>query len=175
MIRNIKKVRNIKKIKKPLLTLVCLWLPLAPASALACAMHMGFNPDEMGFVSGTLVRMAGLAPPKPVFEIDHPTLARASIGETNEIVVNYSRPSSAKNVEMKLTGTRNIVIPESVIVLDEKEGSVSIAYELTGSGYDSITLEVTGEHKGETVRQVARIYVRANKIASTQEQKVSSR
>ncbi len=165
----------IKTIKKTLLTLVCLWMPLAPASALACAMHMGFNPDEMGFVSGALVRMAGLAPPKPVFEIEHPTLARASIGATNEIVVSYSRPMFSKNVEMKLTGTRNIVIPENVILLDEREGTVSIAYELTGSGYDSITLEVTGEHKGETVRQVARIYVRAKKIASAQEQKIGSR
>ncbi len=165
----------INTIRNTALTLACLWMSLAPASAFACAAHMGFNPDEMGFVSGTLVRMAGLAPPKPVFEIDHPTLARASIGETNEIVVNYSRPKSARNVEMKLTGTRNIVIPDNVIVLDEREGTVSIAYELTGSGYDSITLEVTGEHKGEVVRQVARIYVRANKIKSTEEQKVSSR
>ncbi len=136
---------------------------------------MAFNPDQMGFVSGSFARMAGLTPPKPVFELDHPALARASIGENNEVVVNYSMPDSAKDVKLKLSGTRNIELIQSVIALEEEEGEINIAYQLTGSGYDSITLELTGEHKGEKVRHVARIYVRANKIASTTTDQVSSR
>ena len=150
--------------RKSLLLVVCFSLSLAPASSMACGMHMAFNPDQMGFVSGTIARVAGLTPPKPVFELDHPALARASIGENNEIVVAYSMPGNAKDVKLKLSGTRNIELAQSVIQLDEEEGELNIAYQLTGSGYDSITLEITGEHKGEKVRQVARIYVRANKI-----------
>lgn len=161
-------------LKKKALVLICFCLPLAPAGAMACGMHMAFNPDQMGFVSGTIARVAGLTPPKPVFELDHPALARASVGESNELMVSYTMPSDAENVQIKLSGTRNIELTQDVIELSEEEGSINITYELTGSGYDSITMEVTGEHAGEPVRQVARIYVRANKIASASP-KVSSR
>lgn len=161
--------------KKPLLVLTWICLSLVSARSLACDMHMAFNPDEMGFFGGAVARMSGLAPPKPAFELEHPALSRATIGETNEIVVNYTRPIFSKNVSLKLTGTRNIQLSQDVIELDERSGSVSFSYQLADSGYDSITLTVSGEHKGETVRVVRRIYVRANKASPTADQQVSSR
>lgn len=157
------------------LVLASVCLPLFAAGAHACGLHMGFNPNEMGFVSGTLARMGGLTPKAPVFKLKHPAMSLGAIGETNEIMVNYSAPAMARNVKLKLAGTRNIELVQDVIPLIDQSGSVAIAYTLAGSGYDSITVEITGEHDGETVRQVARIYVRASKLPSAEESKVSSR
>ncbi len=157
-----------------ILALTCGYLPLVTLNASACGFHMGFNPNDMGFVSGALARMGGLTPREPLFKLKHPAMALGAIGETNEILVNYSAPAMARNVRLKLAGTRNIELAEDVISLDDQSGTVSIAYTLAGSGYDSITVEIIGEHDGETVRQVARIYVRASKLPSA-ESKVSSR
>ena len=46
----------------------------------ACYDHMMFNPNNMGLVEGTIARMAGLVPPKPVFDVVHPSMARVQVG-----------------------------------------------------------------------------------------------
>ena len=147
--------------RKYLLGLAFIWIPLLPASVLACGFHFTLNPDDYGVVGGTVVRMAGLAPPEPVFELEHPAMAKTLIGEKSEITVNYSRPFFSKNVVLKVSGTSNIQLFQEAIELDDRSGTVSIPYQLSGSGFDSITLTVSGEHKGEVVREVARIYIRA--------------
>ncbi len=160
---------------KAILVSICLCLVLLPGRLWACAAHMGFNPDQFGPIGGAALRLAGLAPPKPVFELDHPATARSVLGENSEIVVNYSRPFFSSDVRIEVKGTGNIVLPQPSIPLDDREGTVTIPYQLVGAGYDAITLTVKGEHKGEMVQQVRRIYVRAKPSVPAQEQLVTSR
>ena len=157
---------------------VFLWfaLSLIPAGAIACDAHFGFNPKEMGFFGGAAVRMAGLAPPKPVIELEHPSMAKSAVGETSEIVVNYKKPAFSKNVRMRLNGTPNVRLSQEFIELVDESGTVSFSYELLSPGYNSITLIVSGENEGKVVREVRQIYVRVDKSApASDEPQVSSR
>jgi hypothetical protein len=136
---------------------------------------MYIDPDNLGFFGGAVVRMAGLAPPEPVFELEFPSMAKAVIGEESEVVVNYSRPFFSKNVRLELKGTSNVQLHLKEILLEERKGSVTIPYQLTGTGFDQITLTVSGEHKGETVRESGRIYLRASGKLPDQDLQVSER
>jgi hypothetical protein len=127
----------------------------------ACYDHMMFNPNNMGLVEGTIARMAGLVPPKPVFDVVHPSMARVQVGEKSAMTVNFSRPMFSKNVSLKVQGTRNVVLEVDEIALEDRSGSVSFAYELMeGASYESIILTVTGEHDGKIVNQSSQIYLR---------------
>ena len=57
---------------------------------------MYIDPDNLGFFGGAVVRMAGLAPPEPVFELEFPSMAKAVIGEESEVVVTTRVHSSQK-------------------------------------------------------------------------------
>ena len=132
-----------------------------PGASYACYDHMMFNPNNMGLVEGTIARMAGLVPPKPVFDVVHPSMARVQVGEKSAMTVNFSRPMFSKNVSLKVQGTRNVVLDVNEIALEDRSGSVSFAYELTeGASYESIILTVTGEHDGKIVNQSSQIYLR---------------
>ena len=157
------------------LLLIVIGLAAVPARVMACGAHMYFNPDDFGVVGGAVVRMAGLAPPAPVFDLNYPPMASAVIGETNEITVDFSRPLFSENVRLELKGTRNVLLSEDVIALDERSGTVNISYQMLGSGYDSIRLTIIGEHKGKTVREVGQIYVRAKRPKAPAEEQVSQR
>lgn len=127
----------------------------------ACYNHMMLNPNNMGLVEGAIARMAGLVPPKPVFDVAHPSMARVQVGEKSAMTVNFSRPMFSKNVSLKVQGTRNVVLDVDEIALEERSGSVSFGYELTeGANYESIILTVTGEHDGKIVNQSSQIYLR---------------
>ena len=93
----------------------------------ACYDHMMFNPNNMGLVEGTIARMAGLVPPKPVFDVVHPSMARVQVGEKSAMTVNFSRPMFSKNVSLKVQGTRNVVLDVNEIALEDRSGSVSFA------------------------------------------------
>ncbi|MEM1110267.1 MAG: hypothetical protein AAGI11_00045 [Pseudomonadota bacterium] len=160
---------------KRILGIGCVMAALAPAPLWACAAHLTINPDELGFFGGAMVRMAGLAPPEPVFDLEHPAMVRAGIGERSELVVNYERPYFSKNVRLKVTGSRNVNLHSQELQLDDRKGTFTIPYELSGSGYDTITLTVSGEHKGEVVTEVGRVYVRANLQKSKPSMQVSGR
>ena len=67
------------------LLLVSLGLALAPVRGLACAGHLTIDPDKLGFFGGMAARMAGLAPPEPVFELDYEGMAKSEIGEKAEV------------------------------------------------------------------------------------------
>ena len=136
-------------------------LLIISGASYACYDHMMFNPNNMGLVEGTIARMAGLVPPKPVFDVVHPSMARAQVGEKSAMTVNFSRPMFSKNVSLKVQGTRNVVLEVNEIALEDRSGSVSFGYELTdGATYESIILTVTGEHNGKVVNQSSQIYLR---------------
>jgi len=158
-------------------SLLALCMALLPVRAMACAEHLYFNPDEMGFFGGAMVRLAGLAPQKPVFELVHPAMARAVIGEDAEIAVEYSRPLLSKDVRLELRGTKNVELSEEPIELEHWEGSLSIPYQVSGAGFDSITLTIVGTVRGKEVKQVGRVYLRttAKQPEADQELKVSGR
>lgn len=157
------------------LLLICIPLILSSTRASACGAHFMIDPDQMGFFGGAMVRMAGLAPPEPVFDIDHPRMMKSVVGAETEVAIAYSRPFFSKNVSLTITGTNNVALDQDQIILQDREGTVTVSFELTGSGYDYITLTVTGEHKGEVVREVARVYVRAIVAEQDAELQVSKR
>ena len=152
-----------------------LCLVLTPGKLLACANHMYINPNELGFFGNAMVRMAGLAPPQKVFTLDHPVMVKSDLGEKHEITVKYTRPFFSKDVRMQLKATENVELGETVIPLEAREGAVTIPYELVDAGIDSITLTVSGQHKGEVVREITRIYVGANTKQSKPAVMVSGR
>lgn len=146
---------------KTIKTVAAACLLSVSGASYACYDHMMFNPNNMGLVEGTIARMAGLVPPKPVFDVVHPSMARAQVGEKSAMTVSFSRPLFSKNVSLKVQGTRNVVLDVNEIALEDRSGSVSFGYELTdGATYESIILTVTGEHDGKVVNQSSQIYLR---------------
>lgn len=143
-----------------ILMMVC--LALVPVRGLACEGHLYFNPENMGFFGGAVARMAGLTPPEPVFELQHVDMVKAVVGQSSEIIVQFDRPFFSKDVRLQVKGSKNVLIKRGEYRLEEREGSITIPYEVVGVGFDTITLTVTGEHKGDTVRQSGRIYVSAS-------------
>ncbi|MGI9315837.1 MAG: hypothetical protein ACR2QW_00780 [bacterium] len=148
-------------VQKYLIGIISIYFALMSARAMACGDHLYINPDELGFFGGAVVRMVGLAPPEPVFELEHPSMAKAKIGENNELTVSYSRPFFSKNVRMELKGSGNVKLAEEALLLEDRNGSVTIPYQLNGNGFNQITVTVIGEHKGEIVRESGRVYIRA--------------
>ena len=141
--------------------LATLYLLSVSGASFACYDHMMFNPNNMGLVEGTIARMAGLVPPKPVFDVVHPAMARVQVGEKSAMTISFSRPMFSKNVSLKVQGTRNVVLDVREIPLDDRSGSVSFGYELTdGASYESLILTVAGEHNGKIVNQSSQIYLR---------------
>lgn len=154
------------------LTLICLTAPLLSVKASACANHMYLNPNDYGMVGGAMLRLAGLAAPEPVFDLQYTPMASSVIGESNEIVVNYSRPFFADDVRLELKGTSNVELSADYFALEKRSGAVRINYKLTDSGFDRITLTVIGEHRGKTVREVGQIYLRGAQSAPGGAEKV---
>ena len=147
--------------KETFTVLATVYLMSVSGPSLACYGHMMFNPNNMGLVEGSIARMAGLVPPKPVFDLVHPSMARVQVGEKSAMTVNFSRPMFSKNVSLKVQGTRNVLLDVEEIPLDERSGSVSFGYELIdGASYESLILTVTGEHNGKIVNQSSQIYLR---------------
>ena len=133
----------------------------ASQQALACGFHMYLDPEQYGLVGGTVIKMAGLAPPQPAFKIEHAPTTKVAVGEDATFTINYSRPWRSDNVMIKLSGTSNIELVDSELALDELEGEVTVRFKLLGPGYNSIKIAVSGEHKGEPVVQHSIVYVGA--------------
>ncbi|MDA0271906.1 MAG: hypothetical protein O3C68_01470 [Proteobacteria bacterium] len=163
--------------RKFVLVFVFLGLIIAPAVARACFGHMYINPDEMGFFGGTAARIMGLTPPEPVFDLEHVKMAKAVLGQESTITVQFKRPFFSRNVRLKATGTKNIQVLDGDFLLEDREGSIRISYQLIDPGFDSIILTVTGENRGESVRETGRIHIRVSKQTDTSERelKVSGR
>lgn len=145
-------------------------LLLHAQQSIACGMHLYFNPDDYGPVGGSVIRMAGLAPPEPAFKIKHAPTTKAIIGEQSEILVNYERPWRSKHVKLKITGTKNIELIDTDLALEDREGAIPVRFKLVGKGYNNLTLIVSGEHKGETLSYYSKIFVGA---APEQQEKIA--
>ena len=148
-------------VKKSIFLMAYLVLALGPVKSLACAGHMYLDPDKMGFFGGAMARMAGLAPPEPIFELEHVEMAKAVVGEEGEIVVGFARPFFSKDVRLTVSSTENIKVLDEDFPLEERAGKVRIRYEALGSGFETMRFTVSGQHKGETVREFGRIYISA--------------
>ena len=158
--------------RKSIFLMAYLILALGPVKALACAGHLYLDPDKMGFFGGAMVRMAGLAPPEPIFELEHVEMAKAVVGEESEIVVEFARPFFSKDVRLTVSGTENIKILDEDFPLDERAGTVRIRFETLSSGFETMRFTVSGQHKGETVREFGRIYISSDNKLGTQEEKL---
>ena len=144
------------------LALLCMIFAGFSMSASACYNHFMVNPDRFGVVGGSVARMAGILPPKPTFDIVHPSMKRTQIGERSEIIVNYSRPIFSKNVQLKVRATDNVSLDLEEVVLENRAGLVVVGYTLAkGAAYESISFTVSGEHGGKMVKQSSQIYLRA--------------
>jgi hypothetical protein len=141
------------------------YLTLISSYSLACTEHFDLNPGNYGFIKGAVIRLAGLSPPEPVFKLKHPPVAKAVLGKKSQVIVAFERPWFSKNVQMQLESTSGIKLTDKSIALDDMEGSVSVGYTLETGGFNTITIQVTGEHKGQTSRSRRVIYVRAEKTS----------
>lgn len=142
---------------------------------MACGAHFGLNTQNMGFLGRTAARMAGLAPPERVFKIKHSPTALVTVGEAGEIQVAYSRPLFAKDVRIELSASQYVVLSDDKLSLDERTGIVSIRFEVTEKGYNTIDLTVQGEHKGKLVSEHSRIYIGSRVKPATEDMQVSAR
>ena len=140
---------------------VLFYLALVSSQAAACFNHFYLNPDNYGVIKGTAIKLAGLAPPEPIFKLKHPPVAKATLGEEAEITVEYKRPWRSSNVYMELKSTNGIRLIDDSIALEEFDGSVKLRYSLEKAGLNSITIKVNGEHKGQNVSNSRMIYIRA--------------
>jgi len=141
---------------------IAFYLALVSSQVAACFNHFYLNPDNYGVVKGTAIKLAGLAPPEPVFKLKHPPVAKATLGEESEITVEYKRPWRSSNVYMQLKSTSGIRLIDNSIALEEFDGLVKVRYSLEKAGLNSITIQVNGEHKGQSVTSSRMIYIRAN-------------
>ena len=141
---------------------VLFYLALVSSQAAACFNHFYLNPDNYGVIKGTAIKLAGLAPPEPIFKLKHPPVAKATLGEEAEITVEYKRPWRSSNVYMELKSTNGIRLIDNSIALEEFDGLVKLRYSLEKAGLNSITIKVNGEHKGQSVSNSRMIYIRAN-------------
>ena len=141
---------------------IAFYLALVSSQVAACFNHFYLNPDNYGVVKGTAINLAVLAPPEPVFKLKHPPVAKATLGEESEITVEYKRPWRSSNVYMQLKSTSGIRLIDNSIALEEFDGLVKVRYSLEKAGLNSITIQVNGEHKGQSVTSSRMIYIRAN-------------
>ncbi|MGB1403108.1 MAG: hypothetical protein ACPH3I_07135 [Porticoccaceae bacterium] len=141
---------------------IAFYLTLVSSQVAACFNHFYLNPDNYGVVKGTAIKLAGLAPPEPVFKLKHPPVAKATLGEESEITVEYKRPWRSSNVYMQLKSTSGIRLIDNSIALEEFDGLVKVRYSLEKAGLNSITIQVNGEHKGQSITNSRMIYIRAN-------------
>jgi hypothetical protein len=163
-------------LKKLLSITAFFYLALISHQTTACADHLYLNPDDYGVVKRTALRWVGLVAPEPVFKLKHPSVAKATPGETSEITIEYERPWLSRNVHMELKSTSGIKLMDKSIALDDFDGTVKIRYLLEKPGYNSITINLNGEHKGQGVANYRVIYIQAKKILTeTKKSQVSGR
>lgn len=150
---------------KVLITIGFLCSFLIAQSSYACggAFHLYMDPDDYGVVGGTLIRLAGLAPPEPVFKLKHKPVAKVSLEEEHQLVIEYKRPWFSNDVSLSFVGTPGIQLKDEKVELEDYSGEVVLNYSLHNKGYNTIKLVMSGEHKGKTVERSTVVYVQAKK------------
>lgn len=150
---------------KPFLSAALIYLVmLLPHNAAACGLHsLYLDPDQMGFFGGAAVRLAGLAPPEPVFKIKHPPMKRVPVGEMSAVSIEYDRPWFSSDVKIQLSSSSGVKLEEKSFELNDFDGAVKVNFSLEKDGYNTIMVKVSGTHKGEKVVKSSMIYIRASK------------
>lgn len=153
-------------LKKLLSIAVSFYLALISSHAAACAGHLYLNPDNFGVMGNLAIKLAGLAPPEPIFKLKHPPLAKATLGEESEITVEYERPWFSKDVHMQLKSSNGITLIDKYVALDDYDGTLKIRYLLEKPGHNSIKIQVNGVHKGQSVISSRVIYIQPKKSST---------
>lgn len=154
---------------------LCLNLMLTAQLASACGNHFYLNPDQLGFIGGAAIRLAGLAPPEPVFKVKHPPIAKILLDTQSEITIEYNRPWRSRNVRMQLSSSSGVTLEEKDIELTDYDGQGTVHFSLERAGYNTISIKVVGAHKGEQVASSSVIYVQAKKPVNSGDMQVSAR
>lgn len=156
--------------KKLLLTLGILNAFWFAQASYACgnAFHLYLDPEEYGVVGGTLIRLAGLAPPEPVFKLKHQAVAKVVLGENQELVIDYKRPWFSSDVKLSLVSSKGIKLEEEAIELEDVDGKVTVKYSLHDKGYNTIKMKMSGTHKGKKVERSSVVYIQAKKEPAPQ-------
>ena len=148
---------------KYILTAASLCLGLVSMQTSACGNHM-FGSGNMSF--GEAIMSYRSKAPKRTFNLTHPLIAKVTLGEESEVLIDYERPWLSKDVTVTLTGTENVELIDSEMDLAEYNGTIRARFVLTDDNFDAITVVVSGEHNGDTVSQSSKIYVRTKRPAN---------
>ncbi len=65
-------------------------------------------------------------------------MAKVVIGEKSSIDVKYSRPFFSDNVRLTFKGSNNVHLFQAEFSLEDRHGTLTIPYQLTATGYDTI-------------------------------------
>ncbi len=138
---------------------------LSSSTAFACMNHVSqFLPDpaRYGPVGQTVFSWLGLAPPPPVYDLQHPYVQNATPGETKLITLEYTKPWFSDDASLEISASQGIELTQNKFTLSERAGSIPIEFRLSKSnGYDKIRFSINGVYQGESVSQSGMIYVRA--------------
>ena len=136
-----------------------LYFTLISPKATACGAHEYFNPDNFGVITGSVLKLAGLTAPEPVFKLSHAPAAKAEQGEPSELTINFERPWRSRNVTMQFKSTPGIQLIDTSIALEDLEGAVKVRYLLEKPGFNNITIKISGEYKNESISNSRVIYI----------------
>lgn len=161
--------------KKFLTAFMALHLVVLAPLAGACGAHIALNPEEFGFFGRTAIKLAGLGPKEPVFKLKHVPMVKAPLGSEQEIVVEYERPWFSDDVKVVLHSTAGIQLPDKTLELEDYDGTIKIRYSLEKSGYNYISLRVSGTHRGDEVTQSSIVYIRPKTSDSKDSLQVTAR
>ena len=158
-----------------IITAVSLYLGMSLLANYASACFFHYGQGYGGFSGDQANPTAAFTAPEKIFSVKHPPTAVAIINEYSEITLEYDRPITSKNVSIQLTGSANVELLDQNIELIDFSGEITARFRLTGKGFDVITITVTGEHNGDSLRYSSRVYVRAKQAAPPLTMEVTSR
>lgn len=147
-------------------------LLLTASIVTACAGHMYINPDQFGFIGGAVIKLAGLAPPEPVFKLKHAPVQKVAVGDDSEFTIKYKRPWRSDNVSIYLSSTSGIDIPKKKFELSDYSGDITINFSLQKAGFNRINIKVSGENKGEEAVSHSVVYIQAKKPTATNSERL---
>ena len=127
--------------------------------SLACDEHFYLEPEDYNPLISALINLTGLSSPEAIFQVKHPQVAHAQVGQQSEMFLEYERPWFSRNVTMQLKSTPGIRLLDQTAKLDEYSGRVKVRYVLEKLGFNNIKIQVTGTHRGRSALSSKIIYI----------------